>query len=793
MSFVIAALVCSQLVFPASREGLEFGDRQPQQYPATVGAIAWKPDGGLGAIWLDDRRSLGEATVGARLDLWGSKLAVGAPTPIDPTGVMLVAAPPAGVLESPAIAFNSGAAAIVWLERRPATTVVHLALGNEEDASILVAPRVLASAPGITGVTVSAAGTGFIVAWSSGTQIAWTRVEAAGAPLVPVVTQVAGTQTVARVLVTGFVDGGAAFAYSTGPAPRSGFFTHDYISPTADAGLLFDTSGALAGIGVHGGTAALLLRNLTGELQSRTSSLASTAVTSTQTGSECVVAGNQALTALAYVDPINASQVGFLGASGAPNVVEAPQAEAVAVAASSTHGAYLRRVDGLSVMTRAAASNLFEPPTELNRAQPTQRGPSVAWLPNAGGFVIAWEERGTQSMGVSQTWTGRLALVQPDGGTTDLINTGMAQALPVSPRVVEWDNDTVGVEDQSNSSRRHRLLTTNGSIPAVDVLAGTGWRSSAGAPLLRWRDGMPGQTIVDRVGTLTITAPRCATTVNGKHLLGGWSGSGLVVYEILQAVTSPGTIAARSTLPVRGSLCVTRGQSASDALVTWSEGDAVRVQPWGTSSPSITIPGATGSISFENPVATRLGSGVLVVWETPPAYSSIGAAFVDDANPRLPVMVALRTGSDLVRNPTVTSAPGGPAIVAWQEFDGTAGVGATRVRARLVFPPVRPDAGVDAGAPDAGAIDAGVGVIDAGVIDAGVSDAGGFDGGVMDAGSVDGGEADAGQPPAPDAGEGMPVAELLTFTPSCGCSGGPGGLALVLLALWARRRSPRTR
>ena len=68
---------------------------------------------------------------------------------------------------------------------------------------------------------------------------------------------------------------------------------------------------------------------------------------------------------------------------------------------------------------------MFEPPTELNLAQPTQRGPSVAWLPNAGGFVIAWEERGTQTMGVSQTWTGRLSLVRPDGGTTELANTGI--------------------------------------------------------------------------------------------------------------------------------------------------------------------------------------------------------------------------------------------------------------------------------------------------------------------------------------------------------------------------------
>lgn len=789
MSFVIAALVCSQLVLPATRTGLEFGDRQPQQYPASGGDIAWKPDGGLGAIWLDGRRSLGEATVGTRLDLWGSKLAVGAATPIDPTGVLLVAAPPAGVLESPAIAFNSGAAAIVWLERRPATTVVHLALGNEDDASILAAPRVLTSGPGITGVAVTAAGTGFIVAWSSGTQLTWTRVETAGAAAVPVVTQVAGTQTVSQVLVTGFSDGGAVFAYATGPTPRSGLFTHDYSSPTADAGLLFDTSGALAGMGLHGPAPSLLTRNPTGDLQNRTSSLASTAVTSTRAQSECVVAGNEALTALAYVDTANASQVGFISSSGALRVIAAPTAEAVAVAANSTHGAYLHRVTGLSVVTRAAASNSFEPPTELNVAQPTQRGPSVAWLPNASGFVIAWEERGTQTMGVSQTWTGRLALVRPDGGTTELFNTGLPQALPVSPRVVEWDNDTVGVEDQGTTSRTHRLFRANGSITAADVLSGTGWRSSAGPPLLRWREGTPTQTIIDQVGALTLTTPRCATTVNGKHLLGGWSGSGLVVYEILLAVTSPGTIAARTTLPLRGSLCITRGRSTSDALVTWSEGDAVRVQPWGTtSSPSITIPGATGSISFENPVATRLGSGVLVVWETPPAYSSIGAAFVDDANPTVPVMVALRTGSDLVRNPTVTSAPGGPAIVAWQEFDGTAGVGATRVRARMVFPPVRPDAGVDAGAPDAGAIDAGVGVIDAGV-----SDGGDVDGGVMDAGSVDGGEADAGQPPAPDAGEAMPVAELLTFTPSCGCSGGPGGLALVLLALWARRRSRRAR
>ncbi|MDP1914931.1 MAG: hypothetical protein Q8L14_01710 [Myxococcales bacterium] len=764
MSFVITSLVCAQLVFPTTPTAIEFGDDQLQQYPASVGAIAWKADGGLAAIWLDGRRSLGEAAVGNRVDLWGSKLIVDNPAPVDRTGLLLATPPVLASIESPAIAFNSNVVAIVWIERRAATATVQLAIGDENDRSILAAPRVLARSGDLTGVTVGPAGSGFMVAWTEGTRIWWARLATTGQQENSGSTFAAGVQTVATPLVGGVVDGGAAFAYSSAPTPRAGFFTHDYVSPTSDAGSLFDVSGALAGISFHSGTPSLMLRISGGVLQSRPSLLSFTTVTSTRALSECVVAGSEALTALAYVDLVNAtSQVGFITPAGTVNVIDAPPAEAVAVATNSTHGAYLRRANGLSVLTRMPASPTLEPPTELNFAQPTQRVPSVAWLPDAGGFVVAHEERGTTTMGSVQTWTGRLALVRLDGGTDDLGATGTPQVFPVFPRVVEWDENSVGVEEQDLANHTHRLLSTITGVPPPTTIGARGWHSAAGPPLLRWRESAPGETTIDQaVGTsiVAITEPRCVTTVNGRHLVGGWIGSTLRLYDVLGLAGNSTAIDVPANVVMKGSVCVTRGRDASEALATWSQGDLIRVLSIGRADAvRVVIPGPPGTRTFENPVATRLGSGVLVVWETPPAYSTIGAAFIDDSSPTVQVPVVLHTGADLVRHPTVTSAPGGPALVAWQEFDAAPGVGATRVRARLVFPRLAPDAAVDAGSPDAG---------------------------LVDGGSLDGG----GQV---DAGDAIPVPTTLTFTPSCGCSGGPGALALVLLALWARRGSPRTR
>lgn len=789
MSLVIAALVCSQLVYPQTRKALEFGDTQLQQYPASVGAIAWKADGGLGTLWLDNRRSLGEAAPGNRFDLWGAKLLVGAAEPLDPTGTLLVAAPTLVTIESPGIAFNSGVAGVVWLERR-LTTTVQFAQGDEDDASILMAPRVLATSAGITAVSVSAAGTGFIVVWTDGARISWERFDRVGLLVAAGSAWGFGSQTLATPLVAGLVDGGAYFAYSSGPMPRSGLFDLAFTT-TADAGTLFDTTGALAGLGFHAGAASLFVRDTAGNLLSRASVLAVTTLTPTRPESGCVVSGNEALTGLAFDNLSNGSQVGFLSAGGQVDVVEAPSAEPVAVATSATQGAFLRRVDGLSVVTRSASGPTISTPIELNLAQPTQRGPSVAWLPDAGGFVLAFEERGVGTMGISQTWAGRLVLVQPDGGSGDLGTTGAAQVLAVSPRVVEWDEVSVGVEDQGVSSHEHRLFSVPASFSAPTTIAGRGWRSSTGPPLLQWRESAFGQTDLapPSSSTLPITVPRCATSLNGKQVLGGWSGSALLFYEVQGPAPVAMTIAARTNVRARGSMCVTRGRGNSEVLLTWSEGDAVRVMPFGaTAGPSITIAGATGTTEFENPVATRLGSGLLVVWETPP-YTSLGAAFVDDSSPGVVVPVALRSGSDLVRNPTVSSAPGGPALVVWQEFDASPGVGATRVRARLVFPPLRPDGGVDAGL-DAGLIDAGL--FDAGLIDAGAPvDGGTVDAGltIVDAGELDAGALDGGQLPPVDAGSPVPPLPMLTFVPSsCGCSGGPGALSLMLLALWATRR-----
>lgn len=762
MSFVITSLVCAQLVFPTTPTGIEFGDDQLQQYPASVGAIAWKQDGGLAAIWLDARRSLGEATPGNRVDLWGSKLVVGSSAPVDRTGLLLTTAATLAAIESPAIAFNSNVVAIVWIERRAATNAVRLVLGDEDDRTIFAAPRVLVSATDLTGVTVSAAGPGFIVAWTDGTRVSWQRLDAAGLPQGTGSAIAIGGPAIGRPLVAGLGDGGAFFAYSSIPAARVGFFGLDYVT-SLDAGAAFETGGALAGIGFHGGAPSLMFRTSGGALLSRTTSQTSPAVTSTVARSECVVGGNEALTALAYVDIANAaSQVGFITPAGTVNVIEAPQAEAVAVATNASLGAYLRRLEGLSVLTRTPADPVLGPTTELNFAQPTQRGPSVAWLPDAGGFVVAHEERGTTTMGSVQTWTGRLALVRLDGGTEDLGPTGTPQVFPISPRVVEWDENWVGIEEQGIMNHTLRISSATGQALPPTTIGGRGWRTGAGPPLLRWRESAPGETTIDQNGTsiVAITPPRCVTTVNGRHLVGGWIGSTLRMYDVLGAAVNSTAIDVPPNVPMKGSVCVTRGRDASEALATWSQGDMIRVLTIGRGDgPRVVIPGPAGTRAFEDPVATRLGSGVLVVWETPPAYSTIGAAFVDDANPTVQVPVVLGTGADLVRHPTVTSAAGGPALVAWQEFDATPGVGATRVRARLVFPPAPRDAGVDAGSPDAG---------------------------IGDGGSPDGGA-------QVDAGDVTPVPTTLTFTPSCGCSGGPGALALALGLVALTRLGTRAR
>jgi len=222
----------------------------------------------------------------------------------------------------------------------------------------------------------------------------------------------------------------------------------------------------------------------------------------------------------------------------------------------------------------------------------------------------------------------------------------------------------------------------------------------------------------------------------------------LQYFEVQGISPAPNPIMVPANVMARGSMCITRGRGSAEVLATWSQGDSIRVLPLNApGAPDLTI-SATAAAPFENPVAARLGSGVLVVWEKPPSYTSIGAAFVDDSAPTTAVPVNLRSGNELLRHPTVSAAPGGPALVVWQEFDSSPGVGATRVRARLVFP--------------------------------------------ADGGAVDAGEADAGQLPGLDGGAARGV--MLVFEPTCGCSGtGAKALLLLVAGLMTRRRARRVR
>jgi hypothetical protein len=744
VSVLIATLVCSQVVFP-QQAPITFGNADLQHYLASEGAIAWTPDGGLAALWLDSRRSLGEAKPAEDSDLWGARLAVGRPSPIDETGLLLRSAPPQTKLFSPGMAFNRGFAALVWLEQHVGTgnTTVQLLLVEDTDTAVIGLPKPVTTSPGITGVTVSASGAGFIVAWSVGDKLIWNRIDTTGRVfLVPTAFQ--RGLGVRKPLVAGLVDGGAYFAHSNSSGTQAFLLDEGGIA-------LASKAGELAGIGLVGAP-KLYSRDLDGGFL-----IGSTYNYTQQTGSGFIVSGNETLTGLAFEDFLSDAQVGFIRPNGELDVIEASPGRPVSVAVNATHGAFLNHFGGLSVVTRKTTDSAVSPQVDLNLAQPTQRGPSVAWLPKAGGFVVVYEERESPES-FDEQWTGRLSLVQLDGGTVGLGTTGPLDEVPVFPRVVEWDSETVGLEEFREGERTHRLYSqTNGFLSDSQPLTELDWRSSAGAPLLRWRQAGLLSTEIDLAvrRSLRITSPRCAISLNGKHILAGWSGNSLQVYEVSASVSGPISIATTSN--PAGRICATRGRANTEALLTWVEGDSIRILPFGAPAPQmISISRTNGDWGFENPVATRLGSGILVVWETPPSYSTVGAAFVDDSDPMNPVPVDLRTGSDLVRQPTVTSAPGGPAIVAWQEFDRTRGVGATRVRSRLVFPSERFDTRADAGTV---------------VFDAGVPD-----------------DFDAGPRPNPDAG-GPAVLELV---PTCGCTSASAHFSLAMLAtlgMWRRSRS----
>ena len=154
----------------------------------------------------------------------------------------------------------------------------------------------------------------------------------------------------------------------------------------------------------------------------------------------------------------------------------------------------------------------------------------------------------------------------------------------------------------------------------------------------------------------------------------------------------------------------------------------------------------------------------------------------------------------------------GASLGRWVSFGGNQEFEADFVVRSVVAPDGGLDAGVlDAGSPDAGdfdggGLDAGVldggtrdaggsdaggldaGLFDGGGLDAGPFDAGGLDAGLVDAGLVDAGSLDAGDADAGTADGGTGPAALV-FVPACGCLAGPADLsALVLVALWWRRR-----
>lgn len=769
MLSALMTLVCAQTVFPTARTAIEVGNSQRQPYAASEGAISWKSDGGLGVVWLDARRSLGGAGLN-RADLWSGNLVVGALEPAERTGLLLVDAPVVGSLESPGVAFNGGVRAVVWLERAPNETTVKRHLGPEAAQGPLSGIEGLATSTGISGVAVSAVGSDFIVAWTDGVDFVWQRFTPTGVFLRS--GRAVGSLPKARPRIAPLADGGAFFGYET--ETQAGAFDWDFTT-TSDAGALFETSGSLAGVAFPPWGGSLFFDN-TANLRSRSVATPSPLLTISGTaGLRSVVAGNELHTALAFRDAANASKLGFL-VGAAVVTISAPPAEPVETAVSATLAAFLRRTSGLSVVTLAPA-DVASPAIELNEAQPTQRGPSVAWLPDAGGFLLAFEERNaTRGPTVlTEGWTSRLALIAPDGGvfTAPQVSTG------AFPRVVEWSDDSFGLEDQGLFNRSHRVVTAQGSVGPRSPSSGLRWQSAAGPPLLMWRS--TGTTATELTPpfppTLPITSPRCAAAVSGVHSLAGWNGSNLVLYQLSSGSGQGMTPLSSAASPLdRGSVCVTRGRAPNELLAAWSEGRSIRVQPIGA-------PGATGFtltpparvLLSENPVATRLGSGVLVVWETPPSYAELGAAFIDDSSPALPKFLTLGTGTDLVRNPAVTSANGSVAVVAWQEFDQRSGVGATRIRARLVFPPA-PDGGVDAGTPDAG------------MPDAGSPDGGDPDAGVLDGSVPDAGERDGGTNSGDDAGvTGVPM--TLEFVPTCGCSVSPSaGLLVVLGVLAARRR-----
>jgi len=343
--------------------------------------------------------------------------------------------------------------------------------------------------------------------------------------------------------------------------------------------------------------------------------------------------------------------------------------------------------------------------------------------------------------------------------------------------------------------------------------------SNAPAPVL-FRRATDGSLQLQGAAVL-LTAPRCAAGLDGKSFFAGWTSA--TATEVGYVFVSDAGVS--SITPIAGSgaaaqpICTTRSALGDELVLSWADGQQVRVARLTIDRPSATIRGVRyftvpSSPTPANPEAVVVPSGILVAFEHTPDFDGLSTVLIQPDGGQLALQ---NTTSTLgVRAPHFAVTPTGTAAMVWQEFDRV--LGATRLRARLLIwdggtgdGGALPDAGrPDSGAPDAGATDAGsadagasdagtpdtdAGATDAGMVepDGGAIDAGLEDGGaVVDAGAVDAG-VDAGAPGPDDAGApdgGADGGRDLAFVPTCSCNGaGQGVSVIVLLAVvgWSQR------
>ncbi|MBL8920844.1 MAG: hypothetical protein JNJ54_18415 [Myxococcaceae bacterium] len=446
----------------------------------------------------------------------------------------------------------------------------------------------------------------------------------------------------------------------------------------------------------------------------------------------------------------------------------------------------------------------------VNARPSHQQSVNVVWTTL--GWLVVWEEPGTQLSGIASRSTVR-AILTNGQNIASLAVQGVPGRRPTVRR--RPNGQLLASFDLTDGGSTIVPLTLTSSMLSVgvtpvvpDIGALSGFEVSP-TELFRWQPSAMGTAVYRGaavVGVVSSASSRGAFAED-TFWLPARAGPQAVGFGIPTGVTT----APISMTPVEGEIAVGAAPQASptELLYAWNDPDAGLMAVLQTAPPMFDSSYSAFTARFLGGRPVRLDDRWLLGLRP-----SSGGVVIQSWDPMLGSRV-LRVGTErgeIVEFVAAEAPDGGAAAFAWTTWENDGLDAGLRLSLQLVT--VSSDAGVpDAGAGDGGAGPDGGSNTDAGTQDAGTTtDAGssGDGGSVADAGSnIDGGTgADAGVT-AGDGGTAVDGgaedagvvdggadggASMVVFAPtSCGCGASGGGPLLTLLLLasfaWRRRRT----